>query len=159
MDMRINHTCFKPDFTVSFSKELPGEEMWPQFLSCYSVLIQLIKVRAVMNKRAFYFAQLTDIHIGQGLNPTEAAANLAWALAELDNPDTFVETNLSQMIAYSIYRGVSEKWLDGSCLESADRMRKAAHRKVDEFGFVQGVLVPQPLATQARLQKDRRFSC
>jgi 3',5'-cyclic AMP phosphodiesterase CpdA len=42
------------------------------------------KVRAVMNKGAFYFAQLTDIHIGQGLNPTEAAANLAWALAELE---------------------------------------------------------------------------
>jgi 3',5'-cyclic AMP phosphodiesterase CpdA len=37
-----------------------------------------------MNKGTFYSAQLTDIHIGQGLNPTEAAANLAWALAELE---------------------------------------------------------------------------
>ncbi len=37
-----------------------------------------------MNKDEFYFAQLTDIHIGQGLNPTEAAANLTWALTELE---------------------------------------------------------------------------
>ncbi len=57
----------------------------------------------------------------------------------VDKPDTFVETNLSQMIAYTIYRGVSGKWLDGSYLESADRMREAAHGKVDEFGLVQGV--------------------
>lgn len=38
-----------------------------------------------MNKKAFYFAQLTDIHIGQGLNPEEAAKNLTWALAELES--------------------------------------------------------------------------
>ena len=57
----------------------------------------------------------------------------------VDSPDTFVETNLSQMLAYSIYRGVSEKWLDGSYLEFAGRMREAAHGKVDEFGLVQGV--------------------
>ncbi len=57
----------------------------------------------------------------------------------VDNPDTFAETNLSQMIAYAIYRGVFEKWLDSSYLESADRMREAAHGKVDEFGLVQGV--------------------
>lgn len=57
----------------------------------------------------------------------------------VDNPDTFIETNLSQMLAYSIYRGVSDKWLDKSHLEFADRMRKAAHGKVDEFGLVQGV--------------------
>lgn len=31
----------------------------------------------------FYFAQLTDIHVGQSLNPQEAAANLLWALEEL----------------------------------------------------------------------------
>ena len=57
----------------------------------------------------------------------------------VDNPDTFVETNLSQMVAYSIYRGTSEKWLDSSYVASADRMREAAHGKVDEFGLVQGV--------------------
>ena len=38
-----------------------------------------------MNKKAFYFAQLTDIHVGQSLNPIEAAANLKWALEELES--------------------------------------------------------------------------
>ena len=32
----------------------------------------------------FYFAQLTDIHIGGGLNPKEAAENLRWALGEIE---------------------------------------------------------------------------
>ncbi len=33
----------------------------------------------------FYFAQLTDIHVGQGLNPIEAVENLKWALKELES--------------------------------------------------------------------------
>ena len=32
----------------------------------------------------FYFAQLTDVHIGKGLNPEEAARNMRWALDELE---------------------------------------------------------------------------
>ena len=31
----------------------------------------------------FYIAQLTDIHLGEGLNPKEARRNLRWALAEI----------------------------------------------------------------------------
>ncbi len=57
----------------------------------------------------------------------------------VDNPETFVETNLSQMLAYSIYRGVRGGWLDAAYLRQADRMRTAAHKKVDEYGLVQGV--------------------
>ena len=57
----------------------------------------------------------------------------------VDNPDSFVETNLSQMLAYSIYRGVKGDWIDGRYLEKADKMRSAARAKVDEFGLVQGV--------------------
>lgn len=26
----------------------------------------------------FYFAQLTDVHVGEGLNPQEAARNMRW---------------------------------------------------------------------------------
>ncbi|MCD6507271.1 metallophosphoesterase [Candidatus Poribacteria bacterium] len=37
-----------------------------------------------MTKGEFYFAQLTDIHVGEGLNPKEAAWNLRWALEELE---------------------------------------------------------------------------
>ena len=57
----------------------------------------------------------------------------------LDNPKTFVETNLAQMLAYSIYRGIRGGWLPSSYQSHADKMRAAAHAKVDELGLVQGV--------------------
>jgi len=57
----------------------------------------------------------------------------------VDNPDSFVETNLAQMLAYSIYRGVKGGWIDESYIGKADKMREAARSKVDEFGLVQGV--------------------
>ncbi len=57
----------------------------------------------------------------------------------VDNPDSFVETNLSQMMAYSIYRGIKGGWFDRSYKEKADKMRAAAHLKIDELGLVQGV--------------------
>jgi len=57
----------------------------------------------------------------------------------LDDPSTFVETNTAQMLAYSIYSGVRDGWLDKSYLKSANKMREAVHKKVDQFGLVQGV--------------------
>ncbi len=57
----------------------------------------------------------------------------------LDDPATFVETNAAQMLSYVIYRGVRGGWLDSVYLKDADRMRKAAHTKVDAYGLVQGV--------------------
>ena len=57
----------------------------------------------------------------------------------VDNPETFVETNLGQMLAYTIYRGIQERWLDRSYRKHADRMRSVAHQKVDEYGLVQDV--------------------
>ncbi|HTY01837.1 MAG TPA: glycoside hydrolase family 88 protein [Bacteroidota bacterium] len=57
----------------------------------------------------------------------------------VDNPDTFVETNLAQMLAYTIYRGTKAGWLDGHYRACADRMRAAVHAKVDDLGLVQGV--------------------
>ncbi|WP_211228357.1 glycoside hydrolase family 88 protein [Paenibacillus pinihumi] len=57
----------------------------------------------------------------------------------LDNPDTFVETNAAQMFAYAIYSGVKAGWVDAGYLDHADKIRSAAHTKVDEFGFVRGV--------------------
>jgi unsaturated rhamnogalacturonyl hydrolase len=57
----------------------------------------------------------------------------------VDDPRSFVETNLSQMIAYSIYRGIQGGWIDQSYKQKADRMRAAAHSKVDHLGLVQGV--------------------
>lgn len=57
----------------------------------------------------------------------------------VDDPDTFVETNLSQMTAYAIYRGVKDGWLDDKYRQKADFMRAAAESMQDEFGFIQNV--------------------
>jgi len=57
----------------------------------------------------------------------------------IDSPGTFVETNLAQMLAYTIFCGVGGGWLPNSYLEPSRRLREAARRKVDDFGFVQDV--------------------
>jgi rhamnogalacturonyl hydrolase YesR len=57
----------------------------------------------------------------------------------VDEPESFVETNLGQMLAFSIYTGVTGGWLPDSYAPAADRMRVAARAKVDQYGFVQGV--------------------
>jgi rhamnogalacturonyl hydrolase YesR len=56
----------------------------------------------------------------------------------VDDPATFEETNLAQMLAYAIYTSVRGGWLDASYLPAADRMRAAARAKVDHDGFVRG---------------------
>lgn len=57
----------------------------------------------------------------------------------IDQPSTFVETNLAQMLAYAAYSGVAEGWLPTEYLKHADKMRAAARGKMDDFGYVQGV--------------------
>jgi rhamnogalacturonyl hydrolase YesR len=57
----------------------------------------------------------------------------------VDDPETFVETNLSQMLAYSIYRGIRSGWLPDSYEREAVRLRAAARSMVDKFGLVRGV--------------------
>jgi len=57
----------------------------------------------------------------------------------IDDPETFVETNFAQMMAYTIYRGVSGGWLSTEYLPVAEKMKKAANDKIDKYGLVQGV--------------------
>jgi unsaturated rhamnogalacturonyl hydrolase len=57
----------------------------------------------------------------------------------VDRPDTFVETNLAQMLSFAIYTGVLGGWLPKRYLAAADRMRAAARAKMDASGYVQGV--------------------
>lgn len=57
----------------------------------------------------------------------------------LDDPNSYVETNLAQMLAYSIFESVRGGWLAAGYLKAADRMRAAARARVDQDGFVQGV--------------------
>jgi unsaturated rhamnogalacturonyl hydrolase len=56
----------------------------------------------------------------------------------IDRPDTFVETNLAQMLAFTVYQGMTDGWLPASYGNSADKMRTAARSKMDAYGFVQG---------------------
>jgi rhamnogalacturonyl hydrolase YesR len=57
----------------------------------------------------------------------------------VDDPASFEETDLAQMLAYSIYESVRGGWLPRDYLAAAARMRSAARAKVDADGFVQGV--------------------
>ena len=57
----------------------------------------------------------------------------------IDDRSTFVETNLAQMVSYTMYSGVVEGWLDDDYVKRADTIREAVYEKVDEHGLVQGV--------------------
>ena len=57
----------------------------------------------------------------------------------LDDPSTFREVNFAQMLAYTVFRGVSGRWLDASLLPAAERARQAALAEVDAFGLVRNV--------------------
>jgi unsaturated rhamnogalacturonyl hydrolase len=57
----------------------------------------------------------------------------------LDDAGSFVETNLAQMLAYAIYRGVQGRWLPPDYLRRSAAMRRAAWSKVDRDGLVRGV--------------------
>jgi unsaturated rhamnogalacturonyl hydrolase len=57
----------------------------------------------------------------------------------VDDPKSFVETNLSQILSYTIFRGVKDGWLPKSYLSEAGVMRQAARSKVDGLGYVRDV--------------------
>lgn len=57
----------------------------------------------------------------------------------VNKPETFIEVNLSQMLAYSIFRGVSAGFLEKSYIEKAELMRKAANERVDNLGYIHDV--------------------
>jgi rhamnogalacturonyl hydrolase YesR len=57
----------------------------------------------------------------------------------IDDPGSFVEVNLSQMLAYTIYRGLIAGWLPDEYERPARSLRQAVSGKVDRFGLVQGV--------------------
>lgn len=57
----------------------------------------------------------------------------------VNDPSTFVETNLSQMLAYTVFRNVKMGWLSREYIAHAEKMRQAAHNKVDKHGYVQDV--------------------
>ena len=57
----------------------------------------------------------------------------------VDEPTSFVETNLSQMTAFGIYKGIKLGMLDAKYRSYADKMKIGAISKIDELGYVQDV--------------------
>ena len=57
----------------------------------------------------------------------------------VERPDSFLETNLAQMLSYSIYVGLRGGWLPSRFRMAADRMRVAARAQMDRYGYVQHV--------------------
>ncbi len=56
----------------------------------------------------------------------------------IDEPDTFIESNLGQMLAFAIYHSVTGGHLSERWLKEAHIMREAAIHKIDEYGVIQG---------------------
>lgn len=54
----------------------------------------------------------------------------------VDDPSTFSETNLAQMIAFAALTGVADGWLPARYEEVGRSLVEAARRRVDAFGFV-----------------------
>jgi len=64
----------------------------------------------------------------------------------INDPDSFVETNFPQMLAYTIFSGLASGWLPEfddenktNWLKIANNIRGAVYNMVDDFGYVQGV--------------------
>ena len=55
----------------------------------------------------------------------------------VDETDSFVETNLSQMAAFGIYKGIKLGILDNKYRKYADKMKAGAISKIDSLGYVQ----------------------
>lgn len=57
----------------------------------------------------------------------------------LDDPASFREVNMSQMTAYTIYRGAAQGWLEGAYTVQAEKMRRCARESTDSYGIVHQV--------------------
>jgi unsaturated rhamnogalacturonyl hydrolase len=57
----------------------------------------------------------------------------------LNKPVTFIEVNLSQMLAYTIFRGAKAGYIDNNYIEKAELMRRAANDRVDKLGYIHDV--------------------
>jgi len=84
-----------------------------------------------------------DVLIGRVRTILDAALSLQCEDAlfhdVLDDPETFVDVNVAQMLAYVIFRGVREGYLDAKYIPAAQDIYRAASAKVDEYGLVRDV--------------------
>ena len=54
----------------------------------------------------------------------------------VDDPDTFEENNLAQMLAFACFSGAADGWLPASYAETGAELLQHARGKVDALGFV-----------------------
>lgn len=57
----------------------------------------------------------------------------------VDDPTTFSEANLAQMLAYAMFSGVADGWLPDTYADVAESLLASARERVDGGGFVTGV--------------------
>jgi len=57
----------------------------------------------------------------------------------LDDASAFLELNFAQMLAYTVFRGVKEGWLEEKYLPAANKAYQAAVSNVDKYGLVRNV--------------------
>jgi unsaturated rhamnogalacturonyl hydrolase len=57
----------------------------------------------------------------------------------LDDPGSFVEANLAQMLSYAIFTGVSDGWLPRDYAETGGSLLECARANLDADGLVTGV--------------------
>jgi rhamnogalacturonyl hydrolase YesR len=54
----------------------------------------------------------------------------------LDKPDSFLELNFAQMLAYTIAKGVKQGWLPNDLMKEAEDIRKTVNKHVNQYGFI-----------------------
>jgi unsaturated rhamnogalacturonyl hydrolase len=87
-----------------------------------------------------WFASAAPSHARQVIDAAlDAAASAGGFHNVLDDPTTFVEGNVRQMLAYGMAAGAADGWLPDSYGSEAVRLVQEARKHVDEQGFVAGV--------------------
>jgi unsaturated rhamnogalacturonyl hydrolase len=137
-------------------KMFPNEKFWGVgngwAMACYARIIDTLpeNMKTERNSLIKYATENID-----GCLPFLRSDGLFHDI--IDDNTSFVETNFAQMVAYTIYRGIKSGWLAKTYLEKAEKMRTAAHSKVDEHGYVQGVCGAPTFNSSGRASEGQAF--
>ncbi len=75
----------------------------------------------------------------------------------INEPGTFVETGLAARLAWTIFTGIKDGWLESDYLETAMNMRKAVYDQIDDLGNVMGVPGSPGYASPGRSVEGQAF--
>jgi rhamnogalacturonyl hydrolase YesR len=75
----------------------------------------------------------------------------------INDPASFIETSLAMRVAYAIYIGIMGGWIGNEYLETANKIRNAVAKTINEFGFVMGVPGPPSYSTPGRSSEGQAF--